>query len=427
MTTFPNIKSSVKKYPLSQNAFLPRVVTVSMTQEANICCKPVVQIGNFVNEGQVIAVPPTQHGAKIHAPVPGKVIDIKSIFSAEGKPEVAVLIALSGNFSYTGKKEVFHDWKTMSPNLLRDKFADNGIINTFSVSNPLSLAEEIYNLSPLTHTIVVRMFDEDPVRLTDTFISYKYYKEIKQGADILLYASGLKNLVFVFDEAASKEALEMNPEDKYLFVDAKKYPSGGKVELCEAFNRQYKKNPELLTPDNVLFVDASTLYEIYKGIVLGVPAIDHLVQFSGNCIPSSCVLNVRLGSSIKDIVKQIGGFDIKPKMVVINGHLCGNSVSSLDTSISKYVKSVTFYSKNKTPEQLVYSCVSCGSCRSICPRNLAPDLLYRYKSEQYPLPENYIKTAEFCAECSLCNSVCPCRLPLSQIISLLKKTKEETK
>ncbi len=418
MTTFSYVKSSIKKYSVSRNAFLPRFVTVPLVQEKDVQCKPVVKIGNFVSEGQVIAVPQGVTDCKIHSPVPGEVTDIFTDVSASGRPELMIKIKLAGSFSFTGKKQEEIDWKNLSPQTVCGKMAENGVVNTFRVSDPVSLATQISDSR--AQALVVRMFDEDPVRLTDTFVSTKFFNEVRKGAEITAYAAKISNILFIVDSAFENKSQDVTPSEKLFYVNSKKYPSGFRKEICSAYNKANKKADIQLSEED-LFVDSSTMYEVYKAVGLGIPPVERLVQFTGNCIPVNCVLNVRLGTTMDDLVKQIGGFTRKPNIIIVNGHVTGNSSSCRNIPVTKYVKSISFVSEGRTPEQLSYPCIDCGNCRDICPRNLAPDLLYRYKIESLPLPEKYISSAAGCAECGLCNSVCPSRLPLSQVITVLKK------
>ena len=145
-----------------------------------------------------------------------------------------------------------------------------------------------------------------------------------------------------------------------------------------------------------------------------------MVHFTGNCIYSSCLLNVKLGMSIKDVVSQIGGFEKAPSLVVINGNQTGAAVSSLDVPITKYTKSVSFLSSKKETDSHVYSCINCGKCREVCPIKICPDVLYKHAKNGVEIDEIYLKTATVCNSCSLCNTVCPSRLPLGQMIATIK-------
>ncbi|HAH62217.1 MAG TPA: hypothetical protein DCL73_09000, partial [Treponema sp.] len=96
------------------NAFLPRVVTVPLSQETGYRCSSLVKKGDTVREGQIIAVPRTDslsgNPAKIHSPVPGVVEDIVLCTCPDGRQGEAVKIRLAGSFTYLGKKKITVDW-----------------------------------------------------------------------------------------------------------------------------------------------------------------------------------------------------------------------------------------------------------------------------------------------------------------------------
>ena len=142
-------------------------------------------------------------------------------------------------------------------------------------------------------------------------------------------------------------------------------------------------------------------------------------------MPASSFLNVRLGFTLKEIVKQFGGFSKNLAAVIINGKICGNSVNSLDIPITKYVKSVEFLSKNNSTDSQVYSCIKCGACRYNCPVGIAPDILYEYALKRSTLPEDFLMTATLCINCGLCNTVCQARIPLCQVITMIKNKLDE--
>ena len=162
------------------------------------------------------------------------------------------------------------------------------------------------------------------------------------------------------------------------------------------------------------------MYEVYKAVILELPSIEKFVHITGNCIYSSCLLNLKIGTSINDVINQIGGYESNPAMVVVNGSQTGTSVSSLDVPITKYTKSVSILANNKITDSHIYSCVNCGNCRLSCPANICPDILYKYATEKNEIDSIYLDSVSLCNECGLCNTVCPARLPLGQMITTLK-------
>ena len=98
----PVVSSIIKNYHFSEKAFLPKVVTIPLSQERESCYKCTVKTGDIVKEGDVIAQAELENGISgyLHSSVPGKVISTEPCFSPNGRQEYAVKIHFGGALSY---------------------------------------------------------------------------------------------------------------------------------------------------------------------------------------------------------------------------------------------------------------------------------------------------------------------------------------
>ena len=434
---YQNLSSILKNYKTSQNSFISKEFLVPLEQENQINYKNIVQKDDIVKEGQVIAVSTNSSKSRkfsedltfIHSPVPGKVLDIIPVYTSSGKQKFAVKIKFGGEFSYLGKKNTEKSIEDLSSSQIINELIEKGVINTYNLRKIENPGLQIKNNS--YKNLVIRLFDEDSFRYTDSLVAKIYTNEIVKGAQILAKAMNCYGILFVIDQKfENKEKLEnFNISNlRILQVKTKKSPCGTQKQIEQAFRKSgIKKTSNLDITKNDFFTDSSTLYEVYKAVICSTPSVSHLVHFSGNCLYSSCLLDVKIGTTLKDIVNQIGGFAKEPSVIVINGLIYGNSVESLNVPITKSVKSVEFISKTKITDNQIYSCVNCGNCRYICPSKISPDVLYSYAVNFKEIPEVLKNTVLSCEECGICNTVCPARLPLTKTISYLKVTVCEEK
>jgi len=422
----PVVSSVIKNYSDSQNAFLSKEVIIPLSQEYGVTYEPVVKPGDIVKEGDLIATSKAKDVTYLHSSIPGKIIEIVPCYCPNGKQDFGIKIKFGGSFSYLGKKLKEEPASTILVPSISKRLIENGVINTFNTACPESLGFQIKNTEKGSN-LIVRMFDEDPYRITDSLISKLYFNEILKGSEIIAKAIGASGIVFAIDQK-----LDVGQKQNYnkvqipnflcLEMNIKRYPCGTPREIISAFTRSgLKKNSNFVLTKKDLFVDSSTAYEVYKAAGCSIPSIDKLIYFSGNSLYSSALLNVKVGMQIKDIIEQLGGFVKDPAMIIINGHVSGSSVTSLDVPITKYVKSVEFLNSQKKTDDHVYSCINCGNCRVACPVHISPDILHNSAVNYKLLPETFAASALGCIECGLCNTVCPARLPLSQTISLLKE------
>ncbi len=226
--------------------------------------------------------------------------------------------------------------------------------------------------------------------------------------------------------AENQEAGENQIKIFEVEIDTRKYPCGSEHCLVSSAKKNISDESLASLGKNDFFVDSLTACHAYNAIVLGKPEINAFVHVTGECLNSAAIMNVKLGTSLKDLAEMCGGFKRKFSRIVINGTVKGISVKNLDIPLVKSIKSVEFVPARKSKKVYSEPCVRCGNCRKICPAKLWPGNLYRIahldgKSFGLLDSRSIAESAVLCMECSLCNSVCPSRLPLQQTISLLKE------
>lgn len=445
MTVFSHI-STLKKdaFKNTANAFVPNSVLVPIKQDCENECEWLVKAGDIVSEGQIIA---SSYGgdfkSSVYSPIPGVVMGIELCVCPDGRICEAARIHLSGKFSFLGRNLKKSDATSYSERLLLSEIEKNGVINTFTVNEPRLLASDISKAKKHSGSklLVVRLFDEDPSRLTDALITKMFTANVLSGAEIVAAALGADGIVLASEkgfeisndeneinhsikEKNEKSSALVKPIDKKIplfsiALNPKKYPSGYKDEIIRAVKRSMKSSPLCKEiSKKSLFIDSSTALETFRTVSFNMPVIDRYVYISGSCIPTTGILKVAIGTSVRDLAEQCGGFIKSPETIIINGIVCGVSSGTLDTPITKYVKAITFLPQSKTPCQKQFECIQCGNCRRVCPLHLSPDVIYSRMVFPYTKDADdvYIKTSELCNGCGLCSACCPARLPLSQVI-----------
>ncbi|MBP5519339.1 MAG: hypothetical protein J6X84_02000 [Treponema sp.] len=423
------VSTVIKDYKESQRAFLPKIVSIPLAQEDGKTFFSLVEKGDVVKEGEIIAQSESSSGKKsfIHSSVPGTVVAVEPCFTPEGKQDFSIKIKFGGSFSYLGKKSEEKPLALFSSSEIIEKLSKHGVINSFNTASPQNLGNQIETLvsgKKKPEHLIVRLFDEDPYRVTDFLLSKLYIQNVLEGAKIVAKAINAKKIILAVDQKVMEDEVFSKTDFsdfQLLEMNIRRYPCGTPREIISAFARASQKKEIGFTLNKYdLFIDSTTALSAFKAVSLNIPCVDGFVHFFGNCLYASCLLEVRVGTTLRDIVNQIGGFIKEPAHIIINGRLCGICVQSLDIPITKYVKSVEFISKKRITDDQVYSCVNCGNCRFVCPVKLSPDILYNNTVNFKLLDKAFAASAIACLECGLCNTVCPARLPLSQTIKVLK-------
>ncbi|MGP1458113.1 MAG: 4Fe-4S dicluster domain-containing protein [Treponema sp.] len=430
MTVFSGFYALKKKaYKKTVSGFIPDSLVIPVTQDKWKNCRLLVNEGDTVTEGQLIAASSGFDAGRsmVYAPLPGVVEKIVQCTCPDGKTSDAVKLKFQGGFRYTGKKLAERDTSALSAQTLISEIGEKGIVNTFVTDKPVPLAAELEKgLSSPKRILVVRLFDDDPSRLTDLLVSSFFLKEVFAGADLCARAMDAKKIVFIKskDFDADEKTFHFSRSAHFFPVDIKRYPAGFKKEICKTVKKLSGAHSSLRAiSEGDLFTDSSTMYDLYRTVSFGMPLMDKFVHVSGECVPASGMIQVKTGVSFRSLAEQCGGFIKKPGALIVNGIITGSSAESLDAPVTKYVKSVSFLPSSRVPHQLQSVCIRCGNCRRECPCALSPDVLYRHVKGVIAAAKPYVESMRLCSSCGSCNAVCPARLPICQTIASFNESR----
>ena len=421
------IRTEEKSFPEAVNAFLPRSALVPVNQVSKKKYRCIVSKGDTVKEGQTLAVPLKNKGGSlvstINAPFPGEVAELVQCRLPDGRLAQAVKINVKGAFSYLGKKLSPCTWQDLSEDEILNLLFTKGVTNTFFKEE--SLVQQILSCKiKRGRYLVVRMFDEDPSRLTDIFIAKTYTQEVTEGAAIVAKAMKAQGIVFLVPKKSGISIdNELVKDFAVLTVDAdsRKYPAGFMQNIISTVRKTVKNAHTDFFSDintNCIFVDTETLFAVYEAVVYKKPVMERFIHVSGTCLRAAAMFRVKIGTSIEELARQCGGFRVPPAKIIINGMIVGTSVDDLSTPVTRDVKSLMFVPATQLYNQSFSPCVQCGKCRTVCPEQLFPDLLAYKFLLNGSIEQELEQTWVLCSQCGCCNSICPSRIPLSQIISL---------
>ena len=273
-------------------------------------------------------------------------------------------------------------------------------INEYSKDELLKLLS-LYNacdedLSKPAKTILVSGIDVDPFEKNNSFIVNAHSDKILDTMDALSQILEINNVIIAINTSDSNNVLNLNNNiGTYPNINLKlvtnNYPIGFKNILMN-----YVLNKKQIA-DGVIYLSVYDVFNIYNVLKRKKPILEKFITISGDCIADPMVVNIKIGSTMIDLIKNSCNVVNENYYVIVNGLIAGETLGNLDTVITDDIKSIFLNTKDTSPEK---KCINCGLCNKKCPMGLNPKYIKDHKNAD----------RSRCIGCGLCSYVCPSKI-----------------
>ncbi len=404
--------------PDDLNASLPSIATIPLSQHIGAPSKCIVKVGDTVNEEDLIGEASGFVSSNIHTSIPGEVIEIKDLFLPNGRVCPAVVIETKGEFSRIGKSLEIYPWDDIEKEKLIEIIKDSGIVGlggaTFPTHVKLTLPEgfELENL-------IINAAECEPYLSSDHVLMLEFSREITTGLKILKKILEPKN-IYVGMEVNKKDAGDLLTKtfkeenlDASVVLLKNKYPQGAEKNLIKAIIGKEIPSGKLPLSVGVINVNVSTVYAIYEAVCLKRPLVERFVTVGGGAVKNPGVYRVRVGTSVRSLIEECGGFTEEPEKVIFGGPMMGFTVFDLDVPVTKGTSGILALTKKEVNSARTTNCLKCGRCVDGCPMGLVPSKLF--KLIDHNLCDEAVENGlNDCVECGSCAYNCPAHLFLVQ-------------
>ena len=166
----------------------------------------------------------------------------------------------------------------------------------------------------------------------------------------------------------------------------------------------------------MLVINVSSVLALSQAWYQGKPLTERVITVSGDGTERIGNYRVKIGTSVQDIVEQVGLLP-EADVYIMGGPFRGWASEKPLGVITKNITGLTILSK--VARQQPVACIRCGWCSDDCPAAIDPARLYQL-IEAGRVGEAQKAFLEDCIECGLCSYVCPSHLPLLEKIRLGK-------
>ncbi len=392
-----------------------------VSQHIGAPAKPVVEVGERVLKGQLIAGADGFVSANIHSSVSGTVKKIEKRLVPNGSKVLSIIIEndnLYEEYNYGPNNE---PW---SKDTIRKAVKDCGVVGLGGACFPTHVKLTPKDDKSIDY-VIVNAAECEP------YITSDYRRLVEQPSEVI---EGLKIVLKLFENAKGVIAVENNKpdvienlkkltekEDKISVAELKtKYPQGSERHIIYVVTKR-KINSSMLPADAGCIVDnVDTIYNIYRAVKFNKPLTERIVTVSGDGISSPCNLEVPFGTSHAQLVKEAGGMDENVEKIISGGPMMGQAMFSLEVPVIKGSSALLAFKQDEISRATMTNCLNCGKCAMVCPEGLICAKL-AHAADANDM-EAFVKMHGMeCIECGTCNYNCPANRNITQSVRTMKR------
>lgn len=244
--------------------------------------------------------------------------------------------------------------------------------------------------------ILINGIDRDPYEKTYSFIINKYNSKILETIDALATIFNPISTILAVNNNDSLNVINLNNNiGTYPNIRLKLVPDIYPIGFKEVLIKHIFNKKEI--SEGILYLNIEDIYNIYNVLKRNKPITEKLITIGGNAIEKPFVLNVKIGTSIADIIKNCCKVENEKYFCVINGLIAGKTLDSLNGVVDFDTRSIFLHTKD---EELEKKCINCGLCNMKCPVGLNPKRIREHKNAD----------RSKCIHCGLCTYICPSKI-----------------
>ena len=396
-------------YPVSQHIGAP--------------AKPVVEKGDHVLKGQMIAEAGGFVSAPVYASVSGTVKSIAPHLNPTGGTVNSIIVENDGEYEEVEYPEV-KPLEEMTKEEILETIGNAGIVGMGGAGFPTRVKLSPKEPDKIDY-VIANCAECEPYITADYRTMLEMPEKLVGGMKIVLKLfDNAKGIFGVEDNkpdciAKLKELTKDEPRMEVLALKTK-YPQGGERQLIYATTGR-AINSAMLPADAGCVVDnVATMVSIYQAVAEGKPSMERIVTVSGDAVNEPGNFKVPFGISHAELVEAAGGFKTEPEKLISGGPMMGFAMVSLDVPVTKTSSSILGFTKDEVAKFEPTACINCGRCVEACQSRLIPSRLEDY-AEHHDEEKFVAHEGLECMECGSCSYVCPAKRQLKQAIGSMRK------
>lgn len=404
---------------------LPKQAVVFVSQHLGAPATLVVEKGEKVKVGQLIAKAEQFICANNHSPYSGTISKIDLATDFTGYKKTAIYIDVENDEWLEGidnSNEIVRDIKLDSKQIV-EKIKEMGIVGLGGAAFPTHIKYMIPEGKKADY-LIINAVECEPYLTSDNRLMLESAEEALIGIEILKKALGVEKALVGIEKNKPKAIEQMtNLATKYKGIEIvplkTKYPQGAEKQLIYALTKREVPSGKLPIEVGCVVNNIGTAQAVYYAVQKNRPLIQNILTLTGKSVKQKKNLLVRVGTPIQSVIDYCGGLPEDTGKVISGGPMMGKAISDLSAPTVKTTSAILIMSNKESSRKEETNCLRCGKCVTVCPMGLQPIHIAQL-AENRLWEETEKSSAMDCIECGCCLYTCPAGRPLLDLLRLSK-------
>ncbi|MDD5058849.1 MAG: electron transport complex subunit RsxC [Sideroxydans sp.] len=407
----------IRTLPLPQKLFVP------LQQHIGAPASPVVNVGDKVLKGQLIAVAQGAVSSSIHAPTSGVIVALGDHVAPHpsGLPVPTITLQSDGAENWIAC-ETIADPFALTPEDIAARVGAAGIVGLGGATFPSALKLNLSRSSGV-QTLIMNGGECEPYLTCDDRIMRERAAEIVEGIRLIAYAVAAQEILVGIEDnkpeaIAAMQAASVDTPVKVVAMPSM-YPMGSEKQIIQVLTGKEVPAGGRPADIGVLVHNVATAYAVQQAIRFGKPLLSRLVTLSGGAIKTPCNVEALIGTPVEELIAFADGYAQPAARMVLGGPMMGQQFTNTNVPVVKGTSGVLALTASEIGQAEPSPCIRCSTCIRACPVGLMPvEMVSRIRASDLAAAVDF--GLKDCIACGSCSYVCPAHIPLVHYFNYAK-------